>query len=95
MENLKVQELFSKAIVNEGFEKYLTYDYMKHMSSEDLNKIHYKVYEIYVDEISKNTLKTTNVFIKNFHKLLEHFIETEDYEKCAFIRDKLNSLIYV
>lgn len=95
MENKKIQEMFSNAIIKEGFDKYMSYDYRKHMSNEDLNKIHYKVYEIYQTEFSKNTIVVNDIFINNLKKLMEHFIETEDYEKCAFIRDRLNNVIYL
>ena len=41
---------------------------------------------------TNNSIVVNEVFINNLKKLIEHFIETEDYEKCAFIRDRLNNL---
>lgn len=89
MENVKVQEIFTNAIVKEGFDKYMAYDYRKHMSDEDLKKIHIRVYNFYE---TNSSIVVNKIFIDNLKKLMEHFIETEDYEKCAFIRDRLNKL---
>lgn len=91
MENKKIQEMFSNAIIKEGFDKYMSYDYRKHMTDTDLIKIHIRVYEYYK---INDSVVVNDVFVDNLKKLMEHFIETEDYEKCAFIRDKLNTLKY-
>lgn len=90
MENKKIQEIFSKAIIKDGFDKYMSYDFRKHMSDDDLIQIHIRVYEYYFTGFSNNTIVLNETLRKNLDTLMNHFIETEDYEKCAFIRDKLN-----
>ena len=95
MENKKIQEMFSNAIIKEGFDKYMSYDYRKHMTDDDLTQIHIRVYEYYRTGFSNETIVFNETLRKNLNTLMEHFIETEDYEKCAFIRDRLNNIISI
>lgn len=92
MENKKIQEMFTKAIIKDGFEKYSTDTFMKHVSNDDLLQIHNKVYEFYKIELDNDRFVANDTSVDNLNELMCYFIEREDYEKCAVIRDQLSKI---
>lgn len=92
MENKKIQQMFANAIIKDGFSKYLTYGFMKHVTNDDMIQIHIQVFEHYKMEISNKTIVFNKVIKENLHTLMEHFIEVEDYERCIVLRDQITTL---